>query len=214
MVCALTSAFVWLLSITASSSLILCIPDSLLWMRMVVAVCGQEAGRFCLAPIYDRYSSSAKGDWWNSAVASGVGFGTIHVLVVYGTMFDERQTTVAQAAIALIFANLDVVFTCLVFSKSRGSRPFVLIAHLLASAATTYAPQFSLPPVILLLFSSIFFLWRQRSRSNFSRRDTSDNTSERRKASGAPSHEEDDDEEVHTLTTAAQRETDETGSVL
>ncbi|KAJ8598684.1 hypothetical protein CTAYLR_010718 [Chrysophaeum taylorii] len=162
MVCALVAAFLWFIAMFGAAIVLLIVRRAPLWFAIGVTVLAQECGRFGFVGLYRRAAPHCHEfplEEKTSALAAGVGVATIHAFVVYGTAFEARHQDIPSAVVALVFAALDVVLTCLAFQRGLGLRPAVVLVHLAAAAATTAVDAAKVPLVILVLFLATALLW-------------------------------------------------------
>lgn len=170
LVCALACALVWLVSMILAAAVLAMVPASPILVVVWVTVGAQEAGRFAFVALYQRVASQLGEmvlDDRSSSLAAGIGFATIHTLVVFGTV-SASECVLAGATVALLFSVLDVTWTCLAFARRDSlAPPAVFGFHLAATASTVLdAPcGASLPLIILVLFLSTALLWRSPPRS-------------------------------------------------
>lgn len=168
MVCALASAFVWLLSMILAAIALFMLPanleSSVVWIAVVVTACFQEAGRFAFVLLHRWVVpklNDGNFDEKSSSLAAGVGFATIHVLVVFGTFLGtEPYCLFTGAFIAMLFTILDVIWMRLAFADNHSVWVAIVASHLAASGATCISSTCgaSVPMVIVVLFLTTLLL--------------------------------------------------------
>lgn len=173
LVIAITAAVMWLFAILIVS-LMWSIMSGTTWLWFtLVATATQELVRLMLVRVYRRMetvirkaldrSDPRKVDFKlndeTSSLAAGVGFGTMHAVVMYGsvlassggpaTLYSDSCTLVPLVVVsgiyALIFLLMDVIFMVIAFQahKCRDSRQqaFIFASHLGASYMTLFGEQ-------------------------------------------------------------------------
>ena len=209
MILTILAAFVWLVAVLGAALLWRMMPEAARTAWPLVATIGvlvQESGRMALVNLYRRtekllIAASAAGEEsatatavsgvavsfplndWSSSLAAGVGFGTMHAIIMFGsvlaasegpaTLYEDSCVGVPMlllyAVLALAFLMLDIMLMCILFhADRRGDRlmqGFAILLHLAASFATL-ANQMeagcavSLPIVVIVLLVAVLALMR------------------------------------------------------
>jgi hypothetical protein len=206
MILTILAAFFWLVAALVAALFWRILPDDTAVLMAAVGVIVQEMGRFALVSVYRRtekiiiaVSASEESitssppflgvamrfplNDWSSSLAAGVGFGTMHALIVFGSVLaaSEGPATLYEgsccgvpmlllyAVLALAFVMLDVMLMCIVFhAERRGDRLmqcFVVGSHLAASFATLFNQveegcTISLPLLVLVVLVTVLALNR------------------------------------------------------